>query len=306
MPPKAREYNVAPTQDQNAIVILTPNLFQYVVTTSATAMLLGAMLISVVAAIINASYGCVMSSGICGVAFAHYFAIMTIRKDQWEAETQKHKQIHETENAHPTWATMKGDMKRDTKDYTVAVLRHSDWAVYDAYIHTHSPSALALCVFAHLAPICTSQTTLPLLALKLLAQALTGPGTPTTFTGAYISTLVGLLSFFTIAVSLINLIVFDDWFVNIGQYTVLRLTLFATSMCFMAFVFVIILTTAEEVRSTHIVECYVFLLFWVGYPLVYFLLMINALPFWSVDMLFAPLDVMSKAIFALFVVNTSF
>jgi hypothetical protein len=265
------------------MVTLTPNLFQYAFTTGTAAALLGATLISMVAAIVRSSYGCVMSAGICGVAFLHYAAIMSIRKKQWMDETKEHEAMSDANAAakekgvnppnHNPWPPM----KRTTDDYMVAVLRHSDWL-----------------------------TTLPLLALKLLALAQTGPGTATTFTGSYISTLVGLLAFFTVVVSCINLIAFDDWHVNLSNYTVLRIIVFLISLCLMAFLFVIILMTAEEVQATNIVEVYVFLLMWIGYPLAYAFLMAKWLPYWSVDVLFGPLDVMCKAIFALWIVQTAF
>jgi hypothetical protein len=265
------------------MVTLTPNLFQYAFTTGATAALLGATLISMVAAIVRSSYGCVMSGGICGVAFLHYVAIMAVRKKQWMDETKLHEEMTDANaKAAVDGTKMPHDvlwppMKRTTDDYMVAVLRHSDWL-----------------------------TTLPLLALKLLALAQTGPGTAATFTGAYISTLVGLLAFFTVMISCINLIAFDDWHVKLSRYTVLRVIMFLISLCLMTFLFVIILMTAEEVNATNIVEVYVFLLFWIGYPIAYVLLMVKALPYWSVDVLFGPMDVVCKAIFALWVVQKSF
>jgi bacteriorhodopsin len=266
--------NVLVTEPDH-MVTLTPNLFQYAFTTGATAALLGATLISMVAAIARSSYGCVMSGGICGVAFLHYLAIMAIRKKQWMDETEAHEAMLDA-NAAPKEKEVP-PMKRTTDDYMVAVLRHSDWL-----------------------------TTLPLLALKLLALAQTGPGTATTFTGAYISALVGLLAFFTVMISCINLIAFDDWHVKIGKWTGLRITMFLVSLCLMTFLFVIILMTAEEVGASHIVECYFFLLMWLGYPLAYLLLMVKALPYWSVDVLFGPLDVFCKAIFALWVMQKAF
>jgi hypothetical protein len=117
---------------------------------------------------------------------------------------------------------------------------------------------------------------------------------------------VALLAFFTIIVSCINLIAFDDWHVKTGHWWGVRMLLFVIGLLLMTFLFVIILMTAEEVEATHITECYVFLLFWIGYPLAYFLLMVKALPFWAVDILFAPLDVVCKAIFALWVVQKAF
>lgn len=119
-------YSGVTVHKPSARVHLTPNLFQYAITTGATAALLGATLISMVAAIVKESYTLVMSSGICGVALIHYAAIMAVRKEQWKAETAEHEQHHE-ENTKE--ADMWPDMKRDTRDYMVSVLRHSDWAV---------------------------------------------------------------------------------------------------------------------------------------------------------------------------------
>ena len=79
---------------------------QYYVATMATAALLGAALISMSAASVNASYACTMSTGVCGVALVHYWAIMSVRKKQWQNQC-----------------------RATDEDYMVAVLRHSDWSV---------------------------------------------------------------------------------------------------------------------------------------------------------------------------------
>lgn len=84
------------------------------------------------------------------------------------------------------------------------------------------------------------------------------------------------------------------------------MTLFVIGLLMMTFLFVIILMTAEEVEATHITEVYFFLLFWIGYPLAYLLLMVKALPYWAVDILFAPLDIVCKATFALWAVQKAF
>ena len=84
---------------------------QYYVTTMVTAALLGAALISMSAASENASYACTKSTGVCGVALVHYWAIMSVRKKQWQNQTFPLRPA------------------RDIDDYMVAVLRHSDWSV---------------------------------------------------------------------------------------------------------------------------------------------------------------------------------
>ena len=150
------------------------------------------------------------------------------------------------------------------------------------------------------------------MTLKLLNLALSGPGTPVTFTGSYISTLVALLSFFTILLSVINLLMFDDWHVPLdnkekSQNQIGRSLMFLASLGLMAFNFVIILVTAEEVGATHIREVYVFLLFWIGYPLSYLILAnVSKNGLLSPEVLLSPLDVICKAIFALWVVQKSF
>ena len=57
----------------------------------ATAALLGATIVSLGAGIARNSYHCIMSSGICGVAFFHYLSILMIRTKQYfdsDKETQ--------------------------------------------------------------------------------------------------------------------------------------------------------------------------------------------------------------------------
>jgi hypothetical protein len=90
---------------------VTRELLQYGTTAMATATLLGAVMIGVVAAIVKESYDCTMSAGICGVAFLHYLLIATIRKGDWG------KMVESTER-----------VNKDT-DFMCAVLRHSDWLV---------------------------------------------------------------------------------------------------------------------------------------------------------------------------------
>jgi hypothetical protein len=177
---------------------------------------------------------------------------------------------------------------------------------------THTHTCTTQCPRPQLPFFTLSQTTLPLLTLKLLNLALSGPGTPVTFTGSYISTLVALLSFFTILLSVINLLMFDDWHVPLDQNEkwqnqIGRPLMFLASLGLMAFNFVIILVTAEEVGATHIREVYAFLLFWIGYPLSYLILAIVSKDgLLSPEVLLSPLDVICKAIFALWVVQKSF
>ena len=141
--------------------------------------------------------------------------------------------------------------------------------------------------------------------LLALAQHSTLGGVPTTFTGGYIYTMVALLSLATILVSVVNLVAYDEWFIPIekdlwGGHMIVRRMLFLVGLCTMALVFVVILLTAEEVGADHSVEIYLFLLSWIGYPLVY-ILMLFEVPFWLPDLLFAPLDVFAKAVFGLWV-----
>jgi hypothetical protein len=97
----------------------TPALYKYVVSMMVTASLLGATLLSMCAAISTNSYDCAMSSGICGVAFVHYLAIMNIRKGQWERTTKR---------AANTVGSKNEDEDEDG-DYLCAMFRHSDWSV---------------------------------------------------------------------------------------------------------------------------------------------------------------------------------
>lgn len=100
----------------------TPALYKYVVSMMVTASLLGATLLSVCLAISTNSYDCAMSSGICGVAFVHYLAIVNIRKGQWERTT---KSATKGKNN-----SKKEDEDEDEDgDYLCAVFRHSDWSV---------------------------------------------------------------------------------------------------------------------------------------------------------------------------------
>ena len=113
--------------------------------------------------------------------------------------------------------------------------------------------------------------------------------------------------------SVINLLTLYDWPVSFdklpvpekkGMFIFARVFLFLSSVGLMSLLFVIILTTAHEVGATHIAEIYVFLLSWIGYPIAYIVLM--RFPSWSTDIMFGPLDVFCKAVFALWVVQKSF
>ena len=272
-----REYSLAgdvkveiPTKPMH----LTPLFFVLMFVTCASASLLGATLISLTTAISKTSYGAAMSAAICGVAFFHYITILSIRKEQWKKEQDEHEK-HHSDPTNKKWP----NMERSYKDYMASLLRHSDWLV-----------------------------TLPLLSMKLLALARTSTaGTlPETFTGDFTYTLVALLAFGTVLLSLINLAAFDDWHIPSPEYAMLRVLLFAGSVCMMAFLFVIVLLTAEETGADHISEVYAFLLAWVGYPVAYLLLITGLLPYWFIDCLFAPLDIFCKAIFALWVVQKAF
>ena len=96
---------------------VTRELLQYGTTAMATATLLGAVMIGVVAAIVKESYDCTMSAGICGVAFLHYLLIVTIRKGDWE------------KMAEMTEGTEVRSQEHEGTDFMCAVLRHSDWLV---------------------------------------------------------------------------------------------------------------------------------------------------------------------------------
>lgn len=152
--------------------------------------------------------------------------------------------------------------------------------------------------------------TLPLLSMKLLSIARNGPKVPDTFTGPYIYMLVGILAFVTIFISVVQLLAFKDWYVKDSrkQVMMLRLCMFVSSVCVMALLFVIVLLTAEEVGAYDIVEVYVFLLSWIGYPVVYVLLTVLPTYFqpWSVDLMFGPLDVFCKGIFAVWVIHKTY
>ena len=128
-----------------------------------------------------------------------------------------------------------------------------------------------------------------------------GNGSPTTFTGPYIYTYVALLAFGTILVSAINIVCYRDWHVARGITS-----LFLTGVVFMTGVFVIVLTTAEEVSASHKFEVYLFLLLWIGYPFAYVILYYLSRPYCYGDYMFAVLDIACKGIFALWMVHVEF
>ena len=147
--------------------------------------------------------------------------------------------------------------------------------------------------------------------LKLFDLACDGPGELTgILTSPFVHAIIGGLGVLMIASGFVALIATGDFEVtrtdNCRTGT-LRWGLYTIGMCCLTAIYVLLFTAAEQAKTVHMREVYLFALVWLGYPTVFALQIFNfkVVTPRRKDILLSILDVISKPLLSVYVAQTA-
>jgi bacteriorhodopsin len=227
------------------------------------------------------AYEATLGCAACGVAFFHYLLITNERTKLLDLETSR--SVGYIMLTVPKDCECASRSLADRVNQRVVSLRYSDWLA-----------------------------TMPLLALELLSMATSNKDFA--FTGfyewSYLPTLVAGLAFAMILCGALALWCFGDFGECRGKVDgwreLARWALYVAGMCCLAVLYTIIFTAAIHGNSPELNEVVGFAWIWAAYPVVFvikeFASTQHRMGTATEDVVFAALDVVSKAFLSLYVV----
>lgn len=200
------------------------------------------------------------------------------------------------------WSVYNQMLKQKSK-VVRAHLRYMDWMV--------RPACPRLPRAARRRPHSRAQVTLPLLALKLVNMARSnGTATPSGFfASVYLDLMVALMAFATVAIGYFAVAGFDVTQARLDSILGAFVTCFVGSLGTMATTLGLIYTLAGQTGTTNLPNIIAFSVPWGGYPIVYLFRALQpdvGIEAHVEDVLYAVLDVYSKAIFAFVMIYNMF
>ena len=272
--PKLTRAVLSPKRQRQELVLhITSLMF-------ATSFMWGGAVYSALAAIVQSSASCAQSAAICTIAALHYSAMRS---------------VVESESVSVVVGTLiEGDgADTDKKAASGSLLGHGFDALTSYRLQTYLQYSDWL-------------SSMPLLALKLLTMARSGPGQVDSFFGSkFMLMAVALIALAMIVSGVTSVIITGDWGVSTknrpGRRMFRGLMMFVGLVC-LTLLYVAIYTTAEQAQSVHGPAIYIFSLVWIGYPLIAGLELLCGplVPAWRTLWL-SLLDVVSKAFLAIYV-----
>lgn len=248
---------------------------------ASAAMLGGAVLSALIAASIalggqsawSILYSASLSSAICTVAFVNYSAMTTRRITTLkECRAMASKTMERP-------ITKKCAIADDMDQFEVTCLRYSDWII-----------------------------TMPLLALELFHLATDGPCPlhEGLLTSIYVYAIISVISICMIVSGFIALVAvgdFDSLVYDTGKLSIWRWGLYLIGAGCLGFLYYILFNATNQTDSVHRNEVMGFSLIWIAYPIVFIMQMRRWLNGAQRDLLFALLDILSKPLLAVYILQ---